>query len=67
MLLYILKKIDRSAKPIDMQCTPVPTHPQNSSTLSNVMTRLISSIHPRAAATPGVCGKGVGGVAVIGV
>lgn len=43
------------------------THPQNSSTLSNEMTRLISSIHPIAAAAPGVCGRGVCGAAVIGV
>lgn len=35
------------------------THPQNSSTLSKLITLLISSIHPRAAAPPGVGGNGV--------
>lgn len=43
------------------------THPQNSSTLSKLMTRLISSIHPCAAATLGVCGTGVWGKADTGV
>jgi hypothetical protein len=41
------------------------TYPQNSSTLSKLMTRFISSIHPNAA--PGVCATGVCGNAVDGV
>ena len=43
------------------------THPQNSSTLSMLITLLMSSIHPWAAAPPGVAGCGVWGNAVIGV
>ena len=46
---------------------PERAHPQNSSTLSILITLLISSIHPWAAAPPGVAGSGVWGNAVMGV
>jgi hypothetical protein len=62
MLLYIL------CEPVSNKyahAQPGATHPQNSSTLSNCITRLMSSIQPSAA--PGVCGTGVCGNAVEGV
>lgn len=65
MLLYNLVNIP-STEQKDMDASK-PTHPQNSSTLSNVITLLMSSIHPWAAMPPGVCGTGVCGNEVMGV
>ena len=42
----------------------IDAYPQKASTLSKLMTFLMSSIQPMAAAAPGVCGSGVCGIEV---